>query len=481
MSDAAAELVAPWGPPPPNGKAAWLRGRLIDAILGGRLPPGTALPGARDLAQAAGLARGTADAVYAQLQDEGFIRSEPRRRPVVTGGPGPGAPALAPPSSAAPPPSPGVPDPALFPHRAWAAATRAALGGLSERDLGYPDPAGHPRLRAALADWLARTRGVSAEPDQIHVTGGVSHAMWMLTTVLGATVWAVERPCSPGTMHHLVRRPVDVVQVPIDADGLDPALLPGARFSRADGDRGGSGRASAVDALHGGRVAAARPTDGGRDPGAAGSRRVEPEAADGVGVGAVMITPSHQYPTGVQLSAARRRSLVDACRAAGRWIVEDDYDSHLAAPGVVPAAVQALAPDLVVFTGSLSKLLAPGLRLGWIVAPPSVADRLREQREDSDLGVSAVLQLTVAALIESGGLDRHLRRARRVYDERRTLLATRLAPRFELSGAPVGVHAFAPADDAAALAGELRASGVPAAPVDDERHPGAVISVAAVR
>ncbi|WP_233552718.1 aminotransferase-like domain-containing protein, partial [Jiangella rhizosphaerae] len=397
---------------------------------------------------AVGLARGTADAVYAQLQDEGFIRSEPRRRPVVTGGPGPGAPALAPPSSAAPPPSPGVPDPALFPHRAWAAATRAALAGISERDLGYPDPAGHPRLRAVLADWLARTRGVSAEPDQIHVTGGVSHAMWMLATVLGVGTWAVERPCSPGTTHHLVRRRVEVVEVPIDADGLDPALLPDARA-------GGSGPA---------------PADGGPAPAGAAS-----------GAGAVMITASHQYPTGVQLSAPRRRSLVDACRAAGRWIVEDDYDSHLAAPGVVPAAVQALAPDLVVFTGSLSKLLAPGLRLGWIVAPPSVADRLREQREDSDLGVSAVLQLTVAALIESGGLDRHLRRARRVYDERRSRLATRLAPRFELSGAPVGVHAFAPTTAAAALVGELRSSGVPAATVDDTRHPGAVISVAAVR
>lgn len=431
-SDTAAELAAPWGPPPATGKAAWLRGRLIDAVLGGRLLPGTALPGARDLARTVGIARGTADAVYAQLQDEGFIRSEPRRRPVVTGGPGRGAPALAPPSSAAPPPSPGVPDPALFPHRAWAAATRTALAELSDRDLGYPDPAGHPRLRARLADWLARTRGVSAEPDQIHVTGGVSHAMWLLTTVLGAATWAVERPCSPGTAHHLLRRPVGVVEVPVDGDGLDPAVLDGA----------------------------------------------------GGGIGAVMITPSHQYPTGVQLSATRRRALVDSCRAAGRWIVEDDYDSHLAAPGVVPAAVQALAPDLVVFTGSLSKLLAPGLRLGWIVAPPSVADRLREQREDSDLGVSAVLQLTVAALIESGGLDRHLRRARRVYDERRGKLADRLAPAYALSGAPVGVHAFAPTADAAAagaLVKGLSGDGVPAAAVTDGRHPGVVISVAAVR
>ncbi|TDE00346.1 PLP-dependent aminotransferase family protein [Jiangella asiatica] len=430
-SDSAAELVASWGPAPATGKASWLRARLIDAVLGGRLLPGTVLPGARDLAHAVGVARGTADTVYAQLVDEGFIDSRPRRRPVVAGGPGRDAPALAPPVSAAPPPTPGVPDSALFPHRAWSAASRAALAGLSAGDLGYPDPAGHPRLRARLAEWLGRTRGVSATPDQVHVTAGVSHALWLLTTTLSASSWAVELPCSPGTTHHLLRRPVNVEYIPVDGDGLDPALIP-------------------------------------------------------ANVGAVLVTPSHQYPTGVQLSPSRRRTLVDSCRAAGRWIVEDDYDSHLAAPGVVPAAVQALAPDLVVLTGSLSKLLAPGLRMGWIVAPPMVAARLRQQRQESDLGVSTVLQLTVAELIASGGMDQHLRRARREYDRRRELLAGRTARSgLPLEGAPVGVHAFARTrrgdSGQAALMRKMTNAGVPAVAIDDDRHSGVVISVAAAR
>lgn len=386
-TDIATELVASWGQLPANGKAAWVRTQLIEAIHEGRLGPGTTLPGARDLARSLGVARGTTDAVYSQLMDEGFIHLRPRRRPVVAGRGGAGPAPLAPPTSAAPPPTPGVPDAALFPYRAWTAATRAALAGLSRADLGYPDPTGHPALRAALADWLRRTRGISASADQIHITAGVAHALWLVPAVLGVDAWAVEKPGSPGSTHHLYSRGFGVRPVPVDGSGLVPALIP-------------------------------------RD------------------AGAVLVTPSHQYPTGALMPPERRRALVDACRDAGRWIVEDDYDSHLAAPGVVPSAIQALAPDMVILTDSLSKLLAPGLRLGWIVAPRSVADRLRELREQSDLGVSVILQLTVAHLITSGELDRHLRRVRGEYARRRARLAAMLAPRWSLSGAPVGVHTF---------------------------------------
>ena len=266
---------------------------------------------------------------------------------------------------------------------------RCDPGGVAaahDRDLGYPDPSGHPRLRAVLAEWLGRTRGVAAEPDQIHVTTGVSQSLVLLAQALGQSVWAVEDPGSTGAAY-VLSQTVTCRRVPIDEHGLVPELIPD-------------------DA------------------------------------GAVLSTPSHQYPTGVLMPAERRRRLVDDCRERGRWLIEDDYDSHLAEPGVVPASVQALAPDIVIHVDSLSKLLAPGVRIGWIVAPAPVADRLRAVRLQTDLGGSVLTQLTVSELIASGALDRHLREARREYARRRMRLAADLAPEWSLAGAPVGVHAF---------------------------------------
>jgi GntR family transcriptional regulator/MocR family aminotransferase len=157
-------------------------------------------------------------------------------------------------------------------------------------------------------------------------------------------------------------------------------------------------------------------------------------------------------------------------------LVEDDFDSHLAEPGVVPAAMQALAPDGVILIGSLSKLLAPALRLGWIVAPPDVIERLRDLRQRTDLGGTVTTQLTVAELISSGDLDRQLRRARREYRLRRERLAAALAPRWTL----VGVYAFVPTgapDDLVRLTDRK----LPSVVVDDPDWAGAAVSVAAFR
>lgn len=424
-SDAAMSLVEPWASAPPVGKGAWLRENLVRAIHTGVLGAGTSLPGARDLAAAAGVSRGTVDAVYTQLTDEGFLRQAARHRPIAAGTPGRRPPALAPATSAAPPPTPGVPDANLFPHRGWIAASRAALTRIAASDLGYPDPSGHSVLRAALASWLTRTRGVSASPDAIHVTGGVSQAIWLLAHALDAPVWAVERPGSAGLWHAL-RHVVDCVPVRVDTAGMVPSRIP--------------------------------------------------EHA-----GAVLLTPSHHYPTGTIMPAQRRRAIIDACRETGRWLVEDDFDSHLAQPSVVPAAIQALAPDGVILIGSLSKLVAPGLRLGWIVAPPDVIERLRDLRQRTDLGGSVTTQVTVAELISSGELDRHLRRARGEYARRRRRLAAALAPQWKLSGAPVGVYAYVRTDTPNELTQRLAAAGVPTAIVEDSDWAGVVISVAAVR
>lgn len=423
-SDLAALLAGQWGSPPAAAKSAWLRARLVESLRTPGLPAGTALPGARDLALALGLSRGTVDAVLTQLADEGFLIQEPRRRPRVAAGPGSGPSPLTSPASTAPPRTPGVPDPGLFPHRDWSSSSRAALADLTGEDLGYPDPSGHPRLRAVLADWLARTRGVSASPEDIHVTSGVSHALWLLAQALDVPVWAVESPGSAGSAHVLGQL-VTCLPARIDRHGMLPEEIPD-------------------------------------------------------GAGAALVTPSHQYPTGTLMPAERRRDLVGHCRDAGRWLVEDDYDSHLAVPGLVPAALQALAPDTVVLVGSLSKLVAPGLRIGWIVTPPGVAERLRAVRQQTDLGSSVLTQLTLAHLIGSGGLDRHLRRARQEYGQRRARLAAVLAPGWSLGGAAVGVHSFVPTDKPDRLAAVCDEADLPALVVRDEHSPGVVVSVAAV-
>lgn len=423
-TDDARRLAAQCGAPPARGKGEWLRASLIAAMYDGRLGPGDTLPGARDLAGALGLSRGTTDVVYTQLVDEGFVERHPRRRPTVAGRSATGPTIPPAPVSAAPPPTPGVPDPTLFPHRAWAAASRAALARITDDDLGYPDPSGHPRLRSVLADWLRRTRGVTTTPDGIHVTCGIAHALALLAEVLGARTWAVESPGSPGSTH-MMRQLVDVRQVPIDDAGMVPEAVPAE-------------------------------------------------------AGAVLITPTHQYPTGVLMPPERRRALVETSAAAGRWVIEDDWDSLLS-PAGIPSAVQALSPATVIMLGSLSKALAPGLRLGWIVAPPPVVERLGELRRRTDLGVSAITQLTAAELVASGALDRHLRKVRGEYGRRRDRLADRVRAHGPVLGVPGGVHAFVSTTAQAALVAEMDAAGVPAEAVDDERFPGVVVGVAAFK
>ncbi|AYY11741.1 PLP-dependent aminotransferase family protein [Actinobacteria bacterium YIM 96077] len=423
-SDEAVRLAASWGEAPRNGKGAWLRARLIAAIREGWLNAGDTIPGARDLASALDVSRGTVDSVYSQLSAEGFIEQAPRRRPAVMAAPGAGPAVPSMPASAAPPPTPGVPDPSLFPHRAWSAAARTALARLGPDDLGYPDPSGHPHLRLVLAEWLRRTRGVAAEPDDVHVTAGVAHAMALLADVLGAETWALERPGSPGSTH-MMRQLVDVRQVPVDASGLVPEAIP---------------------------------------PGA----------------GAVLVTPTHQYPTGVLMPADRRRALVETSGAAGRWVIEDDWDSQMAPPSV-PSAMQALAPETVILIGSVSKSIAPGIRLGWIVSPPSVAERLKDARQRTDLGVSVFVQLTVAELISSGGLDRHIRRARAEYERRRARLEELVRPYGPLIGLPGAVHAFVQTASPEPVVADMNRRGIPTVVVDDEHHPGVLVSVAACK
>lgn len=417
---------------------AWLVETVRDAVSDGRLAPGDRLPATRVLADQLGCSRGVVVDAYRRLTDEGLLSgrhgggttvraawapsSAPGAPPVgetshAGAGPADVGGRTTPPSglAGAMPPelagpaasatdlidlSPGLPDLSAFPRAAWARAERAALSGLASSELGYGDPRGLPALRTALAGWLARTRGLRAHPDDILVINGVSQGLTLLARTLGARGLrriGFEDPGSFGAREHLRRWDLEPVPVPVDQDGLDVAAL--------------------------GRT----------------------------GVDAVVVTPAHQFPTGVVLAPDRRRELVAWARAAppsgpglpGRLVIEDDYDAEHRYDRPPVPALRALAPDHVVHLGSVSKSLAPAIRIGWLVAPPALQAELVEARYWSDLAGPALSQLALAHFITTGGFERHLRQVRRRHRARRDALLSALAthlPGSTAHGVAAGLH-----------------------------------------
>jgi GntR family transcriptional regulator/MocR family aminotransferase len=380
---------------------AQLESQLREAITAGRLAGGARLPSSRALAGDLGVSRGVVVEAYAQLVAEGYLAVRRGAAPTVRAGGDRTVATIAPAGSTAAPAfdprmpagmrfdlRPGTPDLALFPRRAWAAAQRRALEDTAHGDLGYPDPAGHPRLREALAEYLGRVRGVDADADRVVVCGGVAEVLALIARVLrrrGASRLGVESPSHRATRALLEHHGMRTVPIPVDAEGID------------------------VDAL-----AAAAPA-------------------------AVVVTPAHQFPTGAVLSPARRAALVDWARRTGGLIVEDDYDAEYRFDRAPVGAVQGLAPGHVVHAHSVSKTLAPGLRLGWAVVPPRLVGDLVTEKRMSDLGAPVLEQLTLAAFITRGELDRHLRHTRPVYRRRRDELRRGL-PELEVAGAAAGLH-----------------------------------------
>jgi GntR family transcriptional regulator/MocR family aminotransferase len=372
---------------------AQLEAQLRGAVRSGRLAAGERLPSSRALAAQLGVSRGVVVEAYGQLAAEGYLAVRAGAAPRVAAG------AVATPTraveEAVPVPRydlrPGTPDLSLFPRAAWAAAQRRALREVPDADLGYPEPAGHPRLRAALAAYLGRVRGVQAAPERIVVCGGVAEALALVTRVLragGARRIAVEDPSHVETRGLLAHAGLEPVAIPVDAGGIDVAAL-----------------------------AAAAPD-------------------------AVLVTPAHQFPTGVVLDPARRAALVDWARRAGTLVIEDDYDAEYRYDRHPVGAIQGLAPDHVVHVHSVSKTLAPALRMGWAALPPRLAPAVTQEKRLSDLGAPVLEQLTLAAFLERGELDRHLRRTRPVYRRRRDVLVGALAG-LQLEGVAAGLHVLA--------------------------------------
>jgi GntR family transcriptional regulator/MocR family aminotransferase len=354
----------------------------------GRLAAGERLPSSRALAAELGVSRGVVVEAYGQLAAEGYLAIGRGTAPRVAAG---AAAAMAR-AGERPQPSPrydlrpGTPDLSLFPRAAWAAAQRRALREVADAELGYPPPAGHPRLREALAAYLGRVRGVQAAPERIVVCGGVAEAMAMIGRILragGAERVAVEDPSHPGTRELIGHSGVEIVPIAVDEGGLDVGAL---------GD-----------------------------------------------VDAVLVTPAHQAPTGVVLDPSRRAALLAWARATGGLIIEDDYDAEYRYDRHPVGALQGVAPDHVVHVHSVSKSLAPALRLGWAALPARLVAAMVEEKRLSDLGAPVLEQLTLAHFLERGEFDRHLRRTRSAYRRRRDALLAALAG-LEVEGVAAGLH-----------------------------------------
>ena len=357
---------------------------IRDAIRAGRLPRGSSLPPSRVLAADLGVSRGVVVEAYQQLTSEGYLASYAGGYTQVAAAAAGAAPAVAGLRLARETPpridlSYGRADVSSFPRAAWLRAIRGALASAPNDLFGYLAGSGVPQLRTAIAGYLNRVRGTVAQPDQIVICTGYAQGIALLIGVLaaaGARRLALEDPSSGDDALPAARAAgLEVIGIPVDRDGIRVDLLAGS------------------------------------------------------GANAVVPTPSHQWPTGSVLSAERRAAVLRWAAGSGAVVIEDDYDAEYRYDRTPVGALQGLAPDRVVYAGSASKTLAPGLRLGWFVMPGHLAEPMAEAKIAADRGSPALEQLALADLITRGEFDRHLRRMRPVYRHRRDALLAALARR----------------------------------------------------
>ena len=403
---------------PPGALHTRLVAAFRAAIRGGVLPPDSLLPPSRLLAADLGCSRWTVTEVYQQLVAEGYAHARVGSGTRVAALPGARP---QPEPEPAPPPAatgldlaPGLPDLRAFPVERWLAAMRAATSALPYHRFGYPVPGGEPALRRILADYLRRVRGADAHPEDVTVCTGVTDAVTRLCAAArasGMDTVAVEDPGWTRLRDAIGATGLRVLPVPVDEQGLR------------------------VETLE-------------RTP----------------GVRMVVVSPAHQFPTGVVLSPARRAALLEWARRADALIVEDDYDAEFRYDRRPVGALHGADPRHVALTGSLSKTLSPALGLGWLVAPRRWTASVR----GVPAGAPGVLdQLALAEFVGSGGYDRHLRAARRGYRARRDALLAALDRRLPgtvVSGAAAGLHLLLPGaagrDDAREVVARAAAAGV---------------------
>ncbi|MEP6729410.1 MAG: PLP-dependent aminotransferase family protein [bacterium] len=375
---------------------AQIEDQIRSAVRAGTLAPGTRLPSTRDLSRQLEISRPVVVDAYAQLAAEGYVTMRQGSRPRVSHNVSFGKTAALPRADSALVPRfdfrPAIPDLSSFPRTAWLRATREALRTMLDDDLGYSDRHGSEVLRFALTEYLGRVRGVQCDAQHIVVTSGYEQGRYLVCRALraaGAKRIAVEDP-SYNEWEAVRGAGLEMVPLPLDDDGIQLAAL-----ERADAD-------------------------------------------------AIMVTPSHQFPTGVVMSGERRMALLTWLRAHDAVAIEDDYDAEFRYDRPPVGALQGLEPERVVYAGTASKSLAPALRLGWLVVPNRLIDAVRREQRLADYGCPRIEQHALAQFISSGELDRHLRRMRSRYDERREALVAALAkelPDATVRGIAAGLHA----------------------------------------
>ena len=378
---------------------------IRERIRSGALPAGIALPPTRALAVELGVTRGVVVEAYAQLVAEGYLTSRSGGYTQVSP-----APTAVLPTTSPRPPQPTrsrAPHPAVdfgygrcnlaaFPRAAWLRSVRRVLTETPDERFGYLDGRGAIELRSALASYLNRVRGTNATPETIIITNGYAQAASLLIGVLaarGATTLAVEDPSASDDARPIAHAlGMNLVGVPVGDDGV---------------------RVDAVAELD----------------------------AD-----ALILTPSHQWPTGGVLSPEARAAVLAWSQRTGALVLEDDYDAEYRYDRAPVGAIQGLDPDRVAYAGTASKTLAPGFRLGWIILPPQLVEPFAEAKLLADRGSPILDQLTFADFLSRGEFDRHLRRMRPVYRSRRDALLAALGqhlPELQPAGIAAGLHLVA--------------------------------------
>jgi GntR family transcriptional regulator/MocR family aminotransferase len=377
-----------------RGRQSGLERALREAIRTGRLAGGTALPSSRALARDLEMARSTVSGAYAQLVAAGYL--ETRQGAGTWVAPCAVSHLTEEDDEAQPSPKfdlrPHLPDLSQFPRTEWLRALGRALSRASDAVFAPGDARGRPELRRSLCEYLARSRGVVTSPSRLIVCNGFCQGFRLVCEVLrerGARRIALEDPCV--YLYPPIARAagLEVVPMPVDGDGL---IVEHLAETSAD---------------------------------------------------AVLVTPAHHCPLGTTMSPRRRAALVAWADEHDAIVVEDDYDGEFRYDRRPVAAVQGLDPERVVYAGTASKTLAPGLRLGWLALPPSLVDAATERRGTAERYAPVLDQLALSELIDRGDFDRHVRRMRVRYRHRRDRLLATLndaTPQLHPSGIAAGLH-----------------------------------------